>query len=110
MSTEDKLDESSGKSVSQGRGRPTKKVDKATPLGEHIAETAKAARERQKENVVTEKWYELRGTKLSLVKRVASGSIFRTFLGSSDDKKSGAQIRDFIKKLEKESRLKVRAL
>ncbi len=86
-----------------------KKEDPTTPMGDYIRKEAKAQRLKKKTDPVVEKWYELRGDKLSLCKKVKTGTVYRTFLGSRTDTKSGAQIKDFIAKLIKEKRVKVRA-
>lgn len=88
------------------RGRPKK--DAATPLGEYQVEEAKKARARKGKSQVVDKWYELRGVKLSLCKAVTSGTVHRTYVGSTTDPKSGSQVRDFIAKLTKEGRLRHR--
>lgn len=92
--------------VATKRGRP-KKQDVATPIGEYQVEQAKKARDRKKETSVVNKWYELLGQKLSLCKQAKSGTVFKTFVGSMNDTRSGAQVREFVKRLEKEGRLKV---
>jgi hypothetical protein len=89
------------------RGRPAK-VDQATPMGEYIAEQAVNANERRQKNKVVESYYELCGAKLSLVKKKSSGAVYRTFIGSITDKKNGTSVREFMKRMEKEGRLKVK--
>ena len=93
--------------IKKQRGRP-KKVDKATPLGEYIAEQAKEARESKKNNTVVEKYYEYQGTKLSLCKKMKSGTVHKVFVGSTNDKENGAQIRTFIEKVKAEGRLRMK--
>ena len=90
-------------------GRP-KKQDSPSVMGQEIARQAKESRSRKskKENQVVNKWYEMRGTKLSLCKEIASGTVFRTLVGTTDDKLHGKEVLSFIKKLEGEGRLKVR--
>jgi hypothetical protein len=90
------------------RGRPAKKQDPATPMGSYIAEEAKKARAKKSENKVVEKYYELCNGKLSLCKKIASGTVFKTYVGSTSDKKDGEKIKVFIKKLEEEKRLRVK--
>lgn len=89
------------------RGRP-KKQDVPTPLGAFRKEEAKKERVRKSENKIVQKYYELHGTKLSLCKKKNNGNLYRVFVGSTDDKKSGAQIREFVKKLEKEKNLRIK--
>lgn len=84
------------------RGRPKK--DAATPLGAYQVEQAKQAR--KKKNQVVDKWYELRGKKLSLCKAVSSGSVHRTLVGTTNDPKSGKEVIAFAEKLQKEGRLR----
>lgn len=105
MDTADKVEQVA--EVKKSPGRP-KKQDPSTPLGEHIAQVAKQQRKRREENKVLQKYYELRGSKLSLCKVLSSGTVFKTFVGSTSDKKSGTQVREFIKKLEGEGRLRVK--
>jgi hypothetical protein len=88
--------------------RATKKPDPTTPLGEYLADEAQKTKERKAQNQVVEKYYELHGNKLLLCKRVSQGSIFRTLIGSTADKKTGAEVQAFVKKLQAENRLKVR--
>ena len=101
MDTVDKVDSVATKK----RGRP-KKSDKATPMGEYIAEQAKTNRERKETNKVVEKYYELRNHKLTLCKKLSSGSVYKTYVGSTEDKKDGKTIQDFARKLEQEGRLR----
>lgn len=103
MDTVDKADQVATKK----RGRP-KKQDAATPMGEYIAEQAKEQRKRKSSNKVVEKYYEIRGHKLSLCKKTASGSVYKTYVGSTEDKKDGTQVREFVKKLEAEGRLRIK--
>lgn len=88
-------------------GRP-KKQDPTTPMGEYIAEQAKKNRESKKANKVVEKYYEIKNSKLVLCKKIASGTVFRTFIGSTEDKKDGKSVQDFVKKLQAEGRIRVR--
>ena len=92
--------------VKKQRGRPKK--DKSTPLGDYIAEQAKTSRESKKNNIVVDKYYELRGYKLSLCKKMKSGTVHKTFIGSSNDKETGEQIRKFIEKVRDENRLRMK--
>jgi hypothetical protein len=93
--------------VAVKKGRPAKK-DKATPQGEYQIEQAKKARSRKSANAVVDKWYELRGQKLSLCKELNTGTVFRTYVGSLNDPKAGKEVRTFVDKLEAEGRLKHR--
>jgi hypothetical protein len=101
MDTPDKADEV------KKPGRP-KKVDPATPMGEYIADQAKKARAKSKRDPVVEKYYELHGHKLCLCKKVASGTVHKTFVGSVNDKTYGQQTRSFIEKLKLENRIRVK--
>ena len=102
MDTADKVDQ-----VQEAK-KKTKKQDQATPLGNYIAEEAKKSREKKEANQIVEKYYELHGNKLLLCKKVASGTIHRTFIGAVTDKKDGGQVKEFVEKLKKENRLNVR--
>ena len=88
------------------RGRPKK--DYTTPIGEYRIEQSKLAQENKSKNTIVEKYYELRGTKLSLVKRKESGTINRTYIGDTTDKKRQLEMSSFVKKLQAEGRLKIK--
>jgi hypothetical protein len=88
-------------------GRP-KKADTPTPEGAYRIEEAKKARAVKGDKQVVEKWYEIRSHKLILCKRVKSGTVYRTYVGSTQDKKHGADVQAFAKKLEEEGRLRHR--
>jgi hypothetical protein len=103
MDTVDKVEVVAEKKT---RGRP-KKQDAATPMGEYIAKQAKVNRAKR-ENAVVEKYYELAGTKLSFIKKVASGSVFKTFVGSTTDKKTGAGLKEEIKRLQADGKLRIK--
>lgn len=94
--------------VTKRRGRPKKNVDPATPMGELIAREAATTKARKETNKVVEKYFELRGGKLSLCKVTAAGSIYRVFVGSVNDKKDGQQVQDYVKRLQAEGRLRHR--
>ena len=102
MSAADTVDQ-----VKKTRGRP-KKEDPATPMGQHIAEQAKLAREAKDKNPVVETFYEVNGHKVSVCKRKKSGSLFRTFIGSLNDKETGEKLRIAVKNWEAEGKLKVK--
>lgn len=102
MDTPDTVDK-----VAVKRGRP-KKQDPATPMGEFIAEQAKVSRDKKAESRVVEKYYEMCGNKLSIVKKVAGGTVYKTFIGSTSDKKDGKQVQEFVVKLQKEGRLRIK--
>jgi hypothetical protein len=106
MDTSDKADKVDAMEKKKP-GRP-KKADPITPIGEYRIAEAKQQKERQGSNSVVEKYYELRGTKLSLVKRKKSGSVHRTLVGSTTDKPRQQEIKTFIDKLQKEGRLRIR--
>lgn len=89
------------------RGRP-KKVDSATPMGEYIAEQAKITRTSKAQNKIVEKYYELCNSKLSLIKKTASGTTYKTFVGSVSDKKEGKQVQEFVARLQKDGKLRVK--
>jgi len=99
MDTVDKVEDVVAK---KKPGRP-KRADAATPMGSYIAEQAKQAR---KKNQVVEKYYEMRGEKLSLCKRMAGGTVFKTLVGTTSDKVSGKQVLEFVKKLDAEGKLR----
>lgn len=88
------------------RGRPRK--DPATPIGEYRIQQAKVEKESRENNKIVEKYYEMRGTKLSLIKRKASGSIFRTYVGDTTIKDKQSDLVAFVKKLQAEGRLKIK--
>ncbi len=89
------------------RGRPAKEL--INPHAAHQAEMAKEARQRGKNNPVTEKYYRLAaGHKLVLCKRKASGTVSTTFVGSINDKKTGADVKAFVDKLKSEGRLEIK--
>jgi hypothetical protein len=106
MSTDDKV--ATVVVSEKKKGRPAK-VDKTTPMGDYIAEEAKKSRERKTKNHVVAKYYELvAGTKLVLCKKVASGTVHKTLIGHTTDKKSGDQIKAFMKRIEAEGKLRVK--
>ena len=81
MNTADKVEQVPKKR----RGRPRK--DKSTVMGDYIAQEAKKSRDRKRNNKVVEKYYQMvQGHKLCLCKRVASGSVYTTFIGSNKKK------------------------
>jgi hypothetical protein len=104
MSTSDTVEKVT--EVKKGRGRPRKTVDPTTPAGEYRARQAAEFNEKLKKDTVVEKYYEFRGTKLSLCKKKASGTVYKTFIGNTADKKTGADVKAFVDKLSKEGRLK----
>lgn len=106
MDTADTADASPA--AKRQRGRPKKQKDPSTPMGEYIAQEAKKARDAKEDNKIVEKFYELSGAKLSLCKRTARGSMFRTYIGSTTDKKDGPQVKAFIDRLNKEGRVRVK--
>lgn len=94
------------------RGRPkkvqTEQTESQDPVAPHHKirmQDAQKYRSRE-ENAVLEKWYEIRGHKLSLCKKSKGGGTYRTYVGSTNDKERGGQLMAFVKKLEKEGRLK----
>jgi hypothetical protein len=93
--------------VPSKRGRPKKDKYFEAVAEENIAR-AKKARNNAKENPVVESFYELRGTKLCLCKRVKTGGVYRTLVGSTTDKERHAEITSFVKKLQKENRLRIK--
>ncbi len=98
--------------VNQESKRRSKKEDAPTPLGTHIAEEAKAARERKVLNPIVETFYEMSGNKLILCKRRKSGTVYKTLIGSTvvNDKASGLEktsaqnTKAFAEKLQKENK------
>lgn len=95
--------------VKKGPGRPPKK-DQPSIQGQQNIEMAKAERaRRRKKSEPVETWYELVvGRKLIMCKKTKSGSIYRSFQGSLDDKKSGAEIKAFVEKLKADGLLRHR--
>jgi len=89
------------------RGRPFK-TDKSTPMGDYIAEQAKKSREKQGKNNIVEKYYELYGTKLLLCKKTQKGTVHRTLIGTTTDKKHGEQIKAHMKKIQAEGKLRIK--
>ena len=88
------------------RGRPKKDV--TTPVGEYQIEAAKTQRDRKKGRTVVEKYWELCGAKLSLVKKMSSGTVHKTFVGSTTDKVHRAEITKFIAAKKAEGTLKIK--
>jgi hypothetical protein len=101
--------------VAPKRGRPAKE-DAATPVGQYQIEQARLARESKDKNPVVEKWYELIGTKLCLIKKKKSGKTLSEFIGNVAEVKGASEhykqhrekLLIEIKKLESEGRLKRR--
>lgn len=110
MDAPDKVDSADQIVTVKKRGRPAKKQDLPSPIGQNQIETAKVERERNANNPVVETFYELRNSKLSLCKRKKTGSVYRTHVGMTNDKDPARfqQMQAFVKKLEKEGRLKHR--
>ncbi len=97
--------------------RKPKAADPETPQSLQRRKEAEEFRARGKKNPVTETFYELvKGTKLVLCKRKASGSVYRVFIGQVTQSESkNAEVRAFnealkakIKKLEAAGKLKIR--
>jgi hypothetical protein len=65
-------------------------------------------KDRKLKNPVIESYYELHGSKLLLCKAKKTGSVYRVLVGSTDDKQVGSQIREQVKKLQAEKRIKIR--
>lgn len=94
----------------------TQTVEAGSPLGEDQARWAKEAREEHDRNPVVEKYYELVGTKLRLVKVKKSGRKISEFVGnvaevrdaSVEYKERRAQLLKQIERLEADGRLKRR--
>lgn len=107
MDTADKVDASPAPRK-PGRPRKEKPADPSTPMGEYIAKEAKKARDEKENNKIVEKYYELSGAKLTLIKRTARGSVYKTYIGSTTDKKDGPQVKAFIDRLNKEGRVRVK--
>jgi hypothetical protein len=100
MDTVDKADKVSQETtevVQKKRGRPAKQ-EPTTPQGELRKMQAEEYRKKKGENKVVEKWYELRGHKVSLCKRVKTGGVYRTYVGSIEDKQNGKQLKEFVEK------------
>ena len=107
MNTVDKAEtKSEAAAEPKRRGRPPKKQDQATPMGNYIAQEAKKARARKADSKVTDKWYELKGHKLSLCKQVATGTVYKTYVGTLNDTKAGKEIKEYVLKLKAEGRLR----
>jgi len=114
MSTVDTVEQPKKKA-----GRPPKKKiqDRPSVQGEYLEREAKKSRQRKKDNQVIEKWYQItQGHKLCLCKKVATGSVYTTFVGSTKKKidKNGLPTENFlkikamVKKLQKEGKLRVK--
>lgn len=89
------------------RGRPPKQ-EPTTPQSVYYAEQAEIYREKKKSHKVIDKFYELNGHKLSFCKRVSTGTVYKTFVGSTTDKKYGEQVTNQIKKLQAEGKLRIK--
>jgi len=107
MSTVDTVAEVNVVEEKPKRGRPFK-TDKSTPIGDYIADQAKKSREKQSENQIVEKYYELCGTKLLLCKKTQKGTVHRTLIGTTTDKKHGEQIKAHMKKIQAEGKLRIK--
>lgn len=94
------------------RGRPPKverhdqeiAVDPVSP--QHVARVKELqeAEDAKESNKVIEKYYELRGQKLNLVRKKRNGIVYRTYIGKTKDPK----VREQIERLKEEGRIKVR--
>ena len=107
MDTVDKVAKVETEEVKRKPGRPARQ-DKATPLGNYIADEAKKIRNAKERNPVVDKYYELNGKKLLLCKKVKSGTVYKTFIGSTDDKKNGAEMRAFMDRMNKYGKLRIK--
>lgn len=107
MDTVDKVAKVETVEVKRKPGRPARQ-DKATPLGEYIAEEAKKSRKAKERNPVVDKYYELNGTKLLLCKKVKSGTVYKTFIGSTTDKKNGQELKAFMDRMNKDGKLRIK--
>lgn len=98
MDTPDKADQ-----VAQPkkRGPKPKRQDPTTPQGELRKQLAEEYRERKNTNKVVDTYYEMRGDKLVLIKKLVKGGTRHTFVGSVTDKETGAKLREFISKMVK---------
>lgn len=101
MSTSDTVD-----TVKKPRGRPKKTADVATPMGELIARETADKKSRKEQNRVVEKYYELHRGKLSLCKKMAGGSVYKTYIGSTDDPKHGRDIKEYAEGLKAKGQLR----
>ena len=108
MDTVDKADQVQ-ETTTKRRGRPAKAqaAEPTTPQGEMRKKQAQEFHEK-KQNAVVEKWYEIRGHKLSLCKKVKSGAVYRTYVGSTEDKQNGKEIRAFMERKQAEGMLRVK--
>jgi hypothetical protein len=96
--------------VKKGPGRPSKK-DQPSIQGQQNIEMAKEerTRRRKKKSETTEVWFELvAGKKLIMCKKTKSGSVYRSFQGSLDDKKHGAEIKRYLEKIKNDGLLRHR--
>ena len=82
------------------------KETEETVSPEHIVRVkeAKEHHERKGQNKVMNKFYEIRGQKLILVRKKKNGTSYRNYVG----KTTNPEIMKFIKKLETEERIKMR--
>lgn len=86
----------------------SRKEDPASPIGEARARWAKEEKENAKGNPVVETFYMLScGHKLILCKKKKNGSVYKTFVGSMNDKDSGAQVTAKVRELEAKRELRV---
>jgi hypothetical protein len=89
--------------------KPKAKVDRVPMAGQFYAEQAAKEKQNAVNNEVVESYYELvSGHKLLLIKKKRKGGTRSTFVGSLNNKKHGPRLREFIKNLQAEGRLKTR--
>lgn len=91
------------KSESKSNSRRKAIMEEATPHAKAQERWAKSEKSRKQKNPVVETYWELvAGRKLVLCKKTANGSVHRTFIGSTDDKQAGTEIKAKIASLQKD--------
>ena len=115
MNADDKI-------VKRGPGRPPKMEpvkakleiesieqvpDAPTPHHNAQVRQAKEAEIKKKRDVIVEKNYEMRDGKLILVKRKASGNVYRVFVGKRKPGADNTEFDRFVKMLKDEGRLEI---
>lgn len=94
---------------SESKKNARRPVDEATPQAKAQERWAKSEKERKKRNPVVDTYWELvSGKKLILCKKTKTGSVHKTFVGSTDSKEYGDQIKAQVNKLQADGKLKVR--
>lgn len=86
-----------------------KPKDAETPIGQARRKWAKEEKQRKTKNPTIDKYYELvAGRKLVLCHKMASGTVHKVLVGTTDHKETGKETQQHIARLQQEGRLKVR--